>query len=71
MRLLHTYSSHSYSIIFFLLICAAVTVRLGEPQYRTTEGGVVEVCVIVQGSIDTTFSVLVETSDITAQGQLD
>ena len=40
-----------------------------EVQYEVTEGGVVEICVLSEGELDSTFTALVQSNDLTAQGQ--
>ena len=38
-------------------------------EYSVTEGGVVELCVVAQGQLDSTFTTLIQTSDLTAVGK--
>ena len=45
-------------------------VRFEEVGYSVVEGEAVDVCVVVEGRIDTDFTATVRTSDITARGQL-
>ena len=45
-----------------------VRLRFEENEYDVIEGGVVEVCVVTEGELDSTFTAMVQSSDITAQG---
>lgn len=43
--------------------------RFEVSEYSVTEGGVVELCVLVQGQLDSSFTALIQFSDMTATGQ--
>ena len=61
--------SSSFSPNFsFSYFSAVVTLRFEQTLYRTVEGDAVEVCVIAEGNIESQFTALVETSDISATG---
>ena len=53
------------SLFVFALV---VSVRFEDDLYRVVEGEVVEVCVLAEGGLDSPFSLLIETTDITALG---
>ena len=38
-------------------------------EYSVVEGEVVEICLVLQGSVDSAFSVFIETSDMSALGE--
>ena len=46
-----------------------MNVRFEVGEYSVTEGGVVELCVVAQGQLDSTFTTLIQTSDLTAIGK--
>ena len=46
-----------------------MNVRFEVGEYSVTEGGVVELCVVAQGQLDSIFTTLIQTSDLTAVGK--